>query len=102
MKAKRKIPCVEIRAKEQISASALQIKLTLDLSASRNSILDEFATHLRDIGIPYRAVDPRVYEAVELVRTENVSFREASILVFNSPDKCEQIRYWYNKRGACR
>ena len=45
---------------------------------------------------PYREVDPRIFEAVRLLRREKLTYEQASIRVFGSGGQADSIRYWDN------
>jgi hypothetical protein len=66
--------------------------------ASRKKIRQEIEATLKELAVPSRPVDPRIFEAVEHKRKEGCSFEEAAIKVFGTPEKAESIRAWYNRR----
>jgi hypothetical protein len=72
------------------------LRVIIDRTAPRNKIIRDLALELSKFGVPYRSVDPRIFDAVRLQEQENVSFQEASTRVFGNPDMAERIRYWRN------
>ena len=71
----------------------------IDRTMSLPEIMKALRQALRSL-VPYRHVDPRIFQAVQLVNTGEVkSYREASVRVFGTPAKADLIRYWHNKWG---
>ena len=91
--------CVEIQSVKPLSAAMVAVNLIVDYSAPQNRICAEIAAELARLGFPYRDVDPRIFEGVDLVRNEGLSVKEASIQVFGNSDYAEKIRSWRNKLG---
>ena len=69
-----------------------------DRTASRTRLDKDFRAAIRklDPPPPYREVDPRIFEAVRLLRREKLTYEQASIRVFGSGNQAENIRYWDN------
>ncbi len=69
-----------------------------DRTASRKRLVSEFRKALAklDPPPPYREVDPRIFEAVRLLRREKLTYEQASIQVFGSSKQADSIRYWDN------
>ncbi len=81
----------------ELDRHEIYFHLSIDLSFPRAQILDEIDKALRPF-IPYRSVDPRIFEAVELYEREgNLSFVDVSQRVFCNKNHVGKIRNWYNK-----
>jgi hypothetical protein len=71
----------------------------IDRTASQKKIIDEFRRALPRFAVPYRELEPQVLDAIRLRVTENITFEEASIRVFGTPNYARTIRYWRNRWG---
>jgi len=73
----------------------------IDRTASQKRILDDLrrALALPDLAVPYRELKPGIVKAILIKLTENITFEEASICVFGTPDRSRMIRYWRNRWG---
>jgi hypothetical protein len=70
----------------------------IDRTAPQTNIIGDLKRELPLFGVPYRSVDPRIFEAVLLKRTKrHLTYREVSEQVFGRPREAESIRYWLNK-----
>lgn len=69
-----------------------------DRTASRNRLVNDFRKALPklDPPPPYREVDPRIFEAVRLLRQEKLTYEQVSVRVFGSGKQADSIRYWDN------
>ncbi len=69
-----------------------------DRTASRKVLVEDFSAAIRklDPPPPYREVDPRIFQAVRLLRQEKLTYEQASVQVFGSGNQAENIRYWDN------
>jgi hypothetical protein len=69
----------------------------IDRTASQKRIIDDLRRVLTQFAVPYRELDPRILEAIRVKLRENITFEEASICVFGTPDHARMIRYWRNR-----
>jgi hypothetical protein len=69
----------------------------IDRTASRRRIIDDLRRALPQFAVPYRDLEPKILEAIRLKLTDNLTFEEASIFVFGTPDHARAIRYWRNR-----
>jgi hypothetical protein len=69
----------------------------IDRTASQKRIVDSLRRALPQLAVPYRELDSRIVDAIRIKLTENITFQEASIYVFGTPDQCRAIRYWRNR-----
>ena len=69
-----------------------------DRTVSSKRLVIDFRAAIRklDPAPPYREVDPRIFEAVRLLRQEKLTYEQASVQVFGSGNQAENIRYWDN------
>ena len=75
------------------------ITAVIDRTAPQAQIVENLKEQLAAAGVPYRPVDPRIFQAVMLCERDGVSLREASIRLFGTPDMEDRIRYWRNSWG---
>ena len=71
----------------------------IDRTASQKRILEDLRQRLPDFAVPYRELEPRIVEAIWIKIRENITFEEASICVFGTPNLAGRIRYWRNRWG---
>jgi hypothetical protein len=71
----------------------------IDRTASQKRILNDLRRALPDFAVPYRELEPGIVEAIRRRIRENITFQEASIWVFGTPDLAGRIRYWRNRWG---
>lgn len=69
----------------------------IDRTASQKRIIDDLRRTLPQLAVPYRELEPGIVKAIRIKMTEVVTFQEASICVFGTPDRCRTIRYWRNR-----
>jgi hypothetical protein len=69
----------------------------IDRTAPQRRIIDDLRLVLPQFAVPYRELDPRIVEAIQVKLRENMTFEEASICVFGTPDYARVIRYWRNR-----
>lgn len=83
-----------------VSENDPQILIALiDRTAPVGRVLEDLRRELQRNGSPYRDVDPRIFEAVDLKIKEGLSYVQASLRVFGTPRMAERIRYWRNRLG---
>ena len=72
--------------------------VTIDRTVSQKRLVKDFRAAIRklDPPPPYREVDPRIFEAVRLLRREKLTYEQVSVQVFGSGNQAENIRYWDN------
>jgi hypothetical protein len=76
------------------------LSIIIDRTTNLHTVMKALRRALRPL-VPYRPVDPRVFEAVRMIEAgEAKSYRHASIRLFGTPAKAEQIRYWRNKMAG--
>jgi hypothetical protein len=71
----------------------------IDRTASQKRILDDLRRALPDLAVPYRELEPGIIDAIRIKTTEKITFQNASICIFGTPDRCRTIRYWRNRWG---
>jgi hypothetical protein len=71
----------------------------IDRTASGRRIIDDLRRALPEFAVPYRELERRIVEAIWVKSSESLTFEEASIRVFGTPDYARRIRYWRNKWG---
>jgi len=94
-------------ANDQQAAVSLSVKkddptiLTalIDRTASQKRILDDLRRALSHLAVPYRELEPGIVRAITIKVSENITFEQASICVFGTPDRSRLIRYWRNRWG---
>jgi hypothetical protein len=69
----------------------------IDRTASQKRIIDDLRRALPQLAVPYRELEPGIVKAIRFKLTENITFQEASICVFGTPNRCRTIRYWRNR-----
>jgi hypothetical protein len=91
-------PAIELKLIERLlELRAIRFDLTIDLLASRTQIICDLDKALRQF-IPYRPIDPRIFEAIALMEREgDLGYVDASLRVFGTADHAGKIRNWYNK-----
>lgn len=96
MPASDQQPAVSLSVKKDDSTILMAL---IDRTASQKRILDELRRALPDLAVPYRELEPGLVKAIWIKLTEDVTFEEASICVFGTPDRSRLIRYWRNRWG---
>jgi hypothetical protein len=82
------------------ACSDLFLLLAVDRWSTQAEIIKEMRATLKRVGVPARAVDPRIFEALRLRREKALSFREAARRIFGNPKHADRLRYWDAKLGA--
>jgi hypothetical protein len=82
-----------------VSGDPTILTALIDRTASQKRILDDLRRALPDFDVPYRELEPGIIEAILIKLRENITFQEASICVFGTPNRCRTIRYWRNRWG---
>jgi hypothetical protein len=72
------------------------LQAVIDRTKSQSRILKDLRKELAGFGVPYRDVDPRLFEAVRLHESDGLTYAEASIRVFGNDGMANSIRYWHN------
>jgi hypothetical protein len=72
------------------------LEAVIDRTKSQSRILGDLRKELGKCGVPYRDVDPRIFEAVRLHEHDGLTYEEASIRTFGNDGKASSIRYWHN------
>lgn len=75
--------------------------LLVDLTAPRKTIARDLNAELRRY-LPYRTIDPLLYDALELRAHEGITYCEASRRLYGHPRRADAIRYLANKTAAVR
>jgi hypothetical protein len=69
----------------------------IDRTASQKRILVDLRRALPQFAVPYRELEKGIVDAIRIKLKENITFEEASICVFGTPDHHRTVRYWRNR-----
>jgi hypothetical protein len=77
----------------------LLLNAHIDRTASQSTIVKDLQNQLTRFGVPYRALDKRIPEAIRIKLDQDLTFEEASIRVFGNADFARRLRRWRNRWG---
>jgi hypothetical protein len=82
-----------------VSKDPTILTAVIDRTASQKRILDDLRRALPQLAVPYRELEIGIVDAIRIKLRENITFEEASICAFGTPDFAGRIRYWRNRWG---
>lgn len=84
------------RLRRGFDRSSITVELKIDLIPGRKRIMRDLVRAVAKF-IPYRSIDPRIFQAIVLVASGTCGFKDASVRIFQTGRKADDIRHWFNR-----
>lgn len=99
-----KLGPIERQQQSSVSLSVVKddrtiLTAVIDRTASRKRIINDISRVLPEFSVPYRELERGIVEALRIRLKEDMTFGEASLRAFGTPDRAGAIRRWRNRWG---